>query len=424
MARYFTTLFVACVLAGAPVGLGAQSKVTLVPSASFSTLYDDNIFAKAIGSADQMMLITPAVESGYETPRVLLFGSYAFDVLRSLLHPTISTLNSRRHGALDTRFQVSPRFTLGFGGRYDRTDSASEFQFFTGLLLDRVRAERWEGGPSFTYKLSSRTTASGLFNWISEGVDGSVGGAENVARAGITRSTGPRSSAGVSLLGRRFVSADEAIVPSGLPTATVRGDILTFHDGFTVAHGGTFYSVAPLAVWSYELGPMTRISVQAGPRYSTARDGIVPEVAAGFGRKAPNVINYGVDYWRGESIVLGVLGPVEVNSGTARFSVPVRTKFELGVAGGLFDSDTLSQGSVRVYHAEVVGAWTMKGLYTFSASYGADFQQGDVRSSLLNDKQITRHLVMLRVTVAPRMSKTFKPDDPLQPIGVPTKGVK
>lgn len=424
MARHFIALFVASVVTLAPVSLGAQSKVTIVPSASFSSMYDDNIFAKAVGSADQMMLITPGVETTYETPTTLVFGSYTFDVLRSLLHPTISTLNSRRHAALDTRFQLSPRLTFGFGGRYDRTDSASEFQFFTGLLLDRVTAERWEAGPSFSYKVSPRTNVSGLFNWISEGVEGSVGGYENVARLGVTRSTTPRSTFGVSVLGRRFVSASQAVVPSGLPTSSVIGDLYTFHDGFTVVNGGTFLSVAPLGSWTYEVAPMTRIAVQAGPRYSTSRDGIVPEIAAGFGRKAPNVVNYGVDYWRGESIVLGVLGPVEVNSGTARFSVPIRTNLEVGVHGGLFDSHTLSQGRVRVYHAEIVGAWTTKGLFTFAASYGADFQRGDVRSSLLSDKQITRHLVLLRVTVAPRLSKMFQPDDPLQPIGVPTKGVK
>jgi hypothetical protein len=424
MARHFTALFVACAVALSSIGLGAQSKVTVVPSASFSSMYDDNIFARAVGSADQMMLITPGIETTYETPATLIFGSYTFDVLRSLLHPTISTLNSRRHAALDTRFQLSPRFTFGFGGRYDRTDSASEFQFFTGLLLDRVRAERWEAGPSFSYKLSTRTNVSGLFNWISEGVEGSVGGYEQVARLGITRSTSPRSSLGVSMLGRRFVSADQAVVPSGLPTSSVIGNLYTFHDGFTVVNGGTFLSAAPLMAWSYELAPMTRISVQAGPRYSTSRDTVLPEIAAGFGRKAPNVINYGVDYWRGESIVLGVLGPVEVNSGTARFSVPIRPNFEIGAHGGLFDSQTLSQGNVRVYHAEVVGVWTAKGPFAIAASYGTDFQHGDVRSSLLSDKQVIRHVLMLRVTVAPHISKMFQPDDPLQPIGVPTKGVK
>jgi hypothetical protein len=47
-----------------------------------------------------------------------------------------------------------------------------------------------------------------------------------------------------------------------------------------------------------------------------------------------------------------------------------------------------------------------------------------VRSSLLNDQEIVRHVIQLRLTAAPRLSKMFKPDDPLQPMGVPEKGVK
>jgi len=417
-------LLVATGLALLPASLGAQSKVTLVPSASFTSMYDDNVFAKAFASADQMMLITPGLETTYETPATMLYAGYTFDILRSMAHPTLSTLNSRRHATLDTRFQMSPRFTFGFGGHYDRTDSASEFQRFTGLLLDRVQAERVEAGPSFSYKVSPRVIFSGLYNFINEAVDGSVGGSEQVARLGVTRQTTPRSTVGFSVLGRRFMSASEAIVPSGLPTATVRGDIYTFHDGYTVAHGGTFSSLAPLVAWTWEVAPATRITVHAGPRYSTSSNSVVPEVAAGFGRKAANIVNYGFDYWRGESIILGVLGPAEVNSGTGRFSVPIRPNFEIGAAGGAFDSRTLSQGQVRVYHGEVVGSWTLRAPVTLAVSYGTDFQQGDVRSNLLVDKKIVRHVLLVRVTAAPRLSKMFKPDDPLQPIGVPTNGVK
>ena len=86
--------------------------------------------------------------------------------------------------------------------------------------------------------------------------------------------------------------------------------------------------------------------------------------------------------------------------------------------GGLFNSQTLSQGNVRVYHAEIVGSWTTKGLLTIAASYGTDFQHGDVRSSLLSDREVVRHVILFRLTAAPRLSKSFKPDDPLQPLGV------
>ena len=61
---------------------------------------------------------------------------------------------------------------------------------------------------------------------------------------------------------------------------------------------------------------------------------------------------------------------------------------------------------------------------TIAVGYGTDLQNGDVRSSLLNDQEIVRHVIQLRLTAAPRLSKMFKPDDPLQPMGVPEKGVK
>ena len=58
------------------------------------------------------------------------------------------------------------------------------------------------------------------------------------------------------------------------------------------------------------------------------------------------------------SIILGVLGPVEVHSATGRVTWPVARKVEVGLHAGLFDSTTLVQGQARVYHSEIVTAWT------------------------------------------------------------------
>jgi hypothetical protein len=103
---------------------------------------------------------------------------------------------------------------------------------------------------------------------------------------------------------------------------------------------------------------------------------------------------------------------------------PVRRTIEMGVHGGLFDSTTLSQGKARVYHAEAVAAWSSRGPVIVAASYGADFQRGDVRTSLLSDRHVVRHLFQVRVTVAPHISRSFQPEDPLRPLGEPTKGVQ
>ena len=424
MTRLITASAIAMGLALVPSIAGAQAKLTLVPSASVSSVYDDNLFAKTVGSADQMTLLTPGLEASYETPATLLFGTYSFDMQRSIDHPALNNVQARRHAMLDTRFQLAPRFTLNFGGRYDRTDTAGELNYTTGLLLDRRRAERWEAGPSFNYKPTPRVSVFALYNWISEAVASSVGGYEQVMRAGVTRQTTARSTAGVSFLGRRFVSASETYVPTGLPASTVVGDVLTLSDGYALVPGGAFSSAAALAGWTYQLAPATILTLQAGPRFTSARGNVVPEIVASLGRKAANIVNYGFDYWRGESIILGVLGPVEVNSATAKVSWPIRTNFEVGVHGGLFDSQTLSQGRARVYHAEVVGSWTAKGPLTIAASYGADFQYGDVRSSLLSDREVIRHVILLRLTAAPRVIRSFDPDDPLQPLGTPSKGEK
>ena len=44
----------------------------LVPSVSFSTTYDDNIFTTQQGSGDAMMLVTPAFEAFYESPKTIV----------------------------------------------------------------------------------------------------------------------------------------------------------------------------------------------------------------------------------------------------------------------------------------------------------------------------------------------------------------
>jgi hypothetical protein len=245
---------------------------------------------------------------------------------------------------------------------------------------------------------------TGLYDWTTETVVDAEASDEHVARLGVTRQFSPRGTFGVSYLGRRFVSA---------------GDMST--------------STAALFGWTYAVAPATLLSVQAGPRYTTARSTVAPEVVVSFGRKAPNIMNYGMDYWRGESIILGVLGPVEVHSGTGRVSWPIHQKYELGLHGGVFNTQTLTQGRARVFHGEVVGSWSLKPSLVLAVSYGADFQRGDVRTSLLSDKQVIRHVILVRLTAAPRLTRSMQGDDPLRPlgempatgpIGDPTNGVK
>ena len=70
--------------------------------------------------------------------------------------------------------------------------------------------------------------------------------------------------------------------------------------------------------WSRELRQFTHLTVQAGPRWTSYR-GIQPEVAVSFARDG-RTVKAGVDYSHGETIILGVSGPVEVDTGAARLT--------------------------------------------------------------------------------------------------------
>ena len=46
----------------------AQSLVTFTPSLSIGSVYDDNLFARTVGTGDQMTLLTPGIEASYSKP--------------------------------------------------------------------------------------------------------------------------------------------------------------------------------------------------------------------------------------------------------------------------------------------------------------------------------------------------------------------
>jgi hypothetical protein len=378
----------------APCKAIAQSRATFTPSLSIGSVYDDNLFARTVGSGDQMTLVSPGIEASFENPRAAFLGFYTFDMQRSFDHPALNELEARRHALIDSHYRRSEKLSFALIGRYDLTQTAGDLSFNTGLLFDRHQAIRWEVNPSLAYQLSTRTTVSALYDRTTERIVGETSAFEDIARITVTRQKTPRTSFGLGYSMRHFINGDET------------------HTSNAILFGS-----------SYALTPATTFSMAAGPRLSS-RNTLEPDITATFARREVNGIGYSVDLWRGESIILGVLGPVEVLSTTSGVMWPVRRTIEMGVHGGLFDSTTLSQGKARVYHAEAVAAWSSRGPVIVAASYGADFQRGDVRTSLLSDRHVVRHLFQVRVTVAPHISRSFQPEDPLRPLGEPTKGVQ
>jgi hypothetical protein len=401
----------------------AQKSASLVPSVSVATVYDDNLFARKQGDAGVITRVRPAMEGLYESPTVKVFGFGSFDMQRSN-HAALNTFDARRHGLFDVRHQTTPQLSLMFGLRYDQTETPGELNLDSGVLGDRRRAERWELIPAIEYRVRPRTairasysgTTEALFNEpvpVSRGIDltptviggGAASGTDpgsdaivsmivgpstvfadlrgnlQVVRAGVSRLTSPRNEISVGYLGRIFT--DNVSADSNRSNAVLVG-------------------------WTRDLMFGTRLILQGGPRVSTF-SGVAPEIVVGFSRNT-NRLQLALDYWHGESIILGIPGPVAVDSTTARMIWPVRPRIEIGTHFGVSNSQTIEEEQARVYRTNLVGSWTPNGgPYTLSASYGLDFQQGVIRRTALSEDQVFRHTLRVNVTIAPRLSRTYRP---------------
>jgi hypothetical protein len=356
----------------------AQTRKTIIPSVSIAHVYDDNIFADVEGSAGQMLQIRPSLEGSYESPRLTFLSLYSQDMLRSN-HADLNTADARRHAFVDTKFRSTPMTTVGVAARYDRSETPGELELDTGILGPRRTAERWQVAPNFARRMGPRSVLTGGYDFTLEQEIDTPQGTMHQGRLAISRELTSRTDVVASYLARYF------------------DDTFESHTSHALLGG-----------FSREVAPGTQFSFYAGPRVTSYRSGVKPEVSTGLLRATPR-INLALDYWHGETIILGIPGPVAVDSGTVRLSWPLAAKFEIGTHAGITDIDTLDLREARVYRTTLLASWTPRGMYTVGASYGLDYQEGDIRRRL--DEDVLRHVFRVSLTIAPRLSHSILPPD-------------
>jgi hypothetical protein len=365
----------------------AQSRAWFVPAVSMSVSHDTNLFLTD-NAGDTLAHVRPSFDAAYESPNREFHGFAAFEAQRSATYPALNMLGAQRTGLVDARVNTSPRMVLGLGGRHDRTDSPSELSLESGILLGRQIAARTHVTPSASYRLRPRTTVTGQYSWTHESLSGYPEQSLHAARAGMDYARSARTQWGGRFVARSFV-----------------GSSIDRESSHTL-----------LATVSRQLTPATTASVHVGPRFSSY-SGVRPEVLASLLRRTPRD-RFLVDYWQGETIVLGVPGPVGIHSGTARTSWLLRNDLEISTVVGVFRSLSLADLRAIVYHGGVGGAWTVREMYTLTAAYRADYQRGDLRGQLPPDGHVTRGVVLVGVTIAPRLKRTVAPllRDPALPM--------
>ncbi len=374
-----STLVLITMAAGAAPVAHAQTRATVVPSVSMGVVYDDNVSARARGDAGQMLQVRPSLEADYESPTVTLISLWSFDMQRSN-HSSLNALDARRHAMFDAKIRSSALTTWGLAGRYDRADTPGDIDFESGILTDRQNAQRWQFTPSVIHRVAERTNFTALYDFTTENLVSEERNNLHVGRTGVSRQLSPRSSLSGEYIGRLFAD-----------------DVAEHH------------SHAMVMGWTRELRQFTSLTVQAGPRWTSYR-GLVPEVAVSLARDG-RTVKAGVDYSHGETIILGVSGPVQVDTGSARLTVVPTRRIEFGIRAGASSILTLDERAATIYRGTLLGSWTVAGPFTVTASYSADYQLGDIRRSLFRDDRVLRHVARVGLTIAPSFSRSFLPPD-------------
>jgi hypothetical protein len=378
------TIFVAAASAWLAAVAAAQSHIEAVPSVTIGTIYDDNLFAQEQGDAGHMLTVRPGLGTALDTPRLSLSSLFTFDSQKSN-HADLTMIDARRHGDAIFKYRTTPMTTLGFNAQYDRTSTPGEINIGTRILSDRRQAQRWEVTPNFDHRVRQHTSIAGSYDYIAESLVDNGTGRMQTGRLGLSQVLSARTTVAGWVMARHFADPSDATNGSD--------------------------SVAVLGGWDRQLSPATRFSLQAGPRVSSYR-GLQPEINAGIARKTPR-LGAALEYYHTETIVLGIRGPVVLNGGSAQVTWPFRPRMEISSLSGVSAIDTLDLHRLTNFHQAFIASWTPGGFYTFNASYGLDFQQGNIRHNLFTDADVIRHVFGVSVSVAPRYSRSIKePDDP------------
>ena len=190
------------------------------------------------------------------------------------------------------------------------------------------------------------------------------------ARAGVNRQISTRSSVDIGYVGRLF--PENRLGPFA--------DVFDRHQSHAVLVGFT-----------RQVAPSTALTLQAGPRNTTYR-GMTAEVLAALNHDG-NRAKWGIDFWRGETIILGVEGPVAIDTANARVTWTATRKVEVGLRTGASHIITLDDRAATIYRATLVGSWTFAGPLTLTTSYSADYQVGDIRRNFFADDKVLRHVI-------------------------------
>jgi hypothetical protein len=365
--RRFPAALLALVVLALPKGTAAEGSVVATPSLTIAEAYDDNIFSSPTQrESDYITRLGPGFEGGYRSPAFTFLGRGSIEGERFSDRPFLNTVRARDTLGVDFNYHPKPSLTLRVAGSHVDTLAPDEFTLLSGLSLGRQRAREEQGKASLTTQSGARQTWD--FGY------------------GFTRDQLP---------GVFSADTHEASLTSTTRLTSLDSGSLSYQFRWYVFDGRAQAVHIALAGWKRQLGPHTQLALAGGPAFS--QGSVVPQAQASLTHTMAHG-EFSVQYDRILTTVVGLFGPVAVDSASLRFREVPWGVFRLGLVPEVY-WDRLGSFTARVFRLSSELGVRIAHWLTLAASHQLSHQEGSLGSPLA--LRIDRSVVLVSLVVSP-----------------------
>lgn len=358
----------------------AEGAPYIVPSLVTAILTDDNVLISTLDQRkDVITRISPGLEIGTESERMILNARYSQDIENYRDNPELDSTDMRRYLQSEFLYRLNERVLFSVDANYTESQFPAELNISTGAGEGRIEGERAEIHPALSYRFSP--TSSGLLDFTHTR-DRLAGGVENDTNA-------------VNL------QYDHALTANTQMNYGYTYSHFAFSSPETGIADFTEYVHAPRVGIFHNFSEFTSLSAQIGPSYSA------DEVGANFAVQLLRGYSRGqleVGYNRSAGSLIGEPGLVELDAFNATWRHELSSDFELsaGVNYGQVHRDETEFDDDRITRATLSAIYRINDYASVTASYSFSEQRIAGPTGIDN---IPRNVAMLALTLTyPRRS--------------------
>lgn len=432
-----TSLVLALLLTLLPAAVRAQGRTEVQPSITSGLVFDNNLFFTENRIDDLIWRVTPAITVTRDTPFGSFLGRYSFDAERYLDQTDLNTPFARQDAGIAVTARPSVSTVARLDAGIDSTLRPAELNLSTHLATGRRRAWRVYTSPEVEAEVAPRTTLIGRYDFVLDILrprSETVPVVPPVTTLPVGGSSTTTPAAGVDDTFDLLPAAGLTLFSHEVEFRLERG--VTDRDQFRVAYrfqqfrsgSDPFVNVhVPTAGYARHLGPSTRFTLDAGPRFALGR--IDVEAEATLAHTYRDLL-WTLTYARTLASSIGITEVVNVDRVLTgvRYANQGDTELDLTVgffrtteqaAGGLPVEADFSDPGANVFQAAASVKQRLAGALSVVAGLSWDFQRGHIGTgpvgpglpALSTVHRVQRQVAYVELRLAPRVRPLPKDEE-------------